>query len=273
MRNKFKKGDKISIKDRFSEMRELLKPFIKKYNEPVLVHATPNSSAFKKIIKEGKLKVPLISKNIKHSFIERMLGIYPCIFLSLGFSYGAAYDFKYSFIFNLNYLKNSNFYINSLSYQSYKAVVQYWDKNDPEYLQKLADKNATCKKVVDKFYNEKYQGKNRVLFDFWKVEKETFDLIQKYPKKKELIRIIKEVVNEKLLRYPSSLKWTKQNYIEENVPEIIVKNDINLKDNKDFLGFYVRGKVPSDILRRLKKEYPNKILFDGKKIIEIKELK
>ena len=273
MKNKFKKGDKISIKDRFNEMQELLKPFIKKYNEPVLVHATPDDTNFRKILKEGRLKIPLNSEKVKHSYIERMFGIYPCIFLSLGFSYSAAYDFKYSLIFDLNYLKNSNFYKNSLSYQSYKAVIQYWDKNDPKYLQKLADKNSTCKKVVDKFYNEKYQGKNKVLFDFWKVEKETFDLIQKYPKKKELISIIKGVVNEKLLRYPGSLKWAKQNYMEENVPEIIVKTDISLKDNKDFLGFYVRGKIPRDILRILKKEYPDKILFDGKKIIGVEELR
>ena len=272
MKYKWKKGDKISIKSRFDEMQELMKPFIKKYYEPVLVHATPNSLFFKQILKDKKLKVPLISKMTKHSYIERMLGIYPCTFLSLGFAYASSYDFKYSFIFSLNYLKKSEFYMNSLSYQSYKAVIQYWDKNNPEYLHKLASKNAICKAVVDKFYNETYNGKNKVLFDFWKVEKETFDLIQKYPKKKELIRIIKEVVNEKFLKYPDSLNWVKINYKEDNVPEIPVKQDINLKDNPDFLGFYIRGNIPKDILKMLQREYPDKILFDGKKIIKINQL-
>ncbi|MFA5856800.1 MAG: hypothetical protein WC867_05550 [Candidatus Pacearchaeota archaeon] len=55
---KFNKGDKISIKKRFLEMQKLQKPFIKKYNKTILVHATPNTYLFKKILKEGKLKVP-----------------------------------------------------------------------------------------------------------------------------------------------------------------------------------------------------------------------
>ena len=46
-----------------------------------------------------------------------------------------------------------------------------------------------------------------------------------------------------------------------------------IKMYKDFLGFYVRGRVSSDILMVLRREYPNKILFNGKKIIGVEGLR
>jgi len=270
MKTKFKKGDKISIKKRFEEMQELQDPFIKKYHQPVLVHATPNSKLFKKILTEGKLIVPEIKDmEVEHSYIERMLGIYPCIFLSLGFAYASSYDFKYSFIFDLDYLKKTDYYKNSISYQAYKAVVQYWDEHNPEYLEILAKKNKMCRKVINKFYNEEYLGKKRVLFDFWKIEKETFELIQKYPKKKELLKIIRKIVKNKYASYPASKKIAKIDCFSDVAPEIIVKRDISLLENKYFLGFYIRGKIPKNIKSILLKDYSDRILFDGKKIIGV----
>ena len=248
MNLKFRMGDKISIKKRFEEMQKLQEPFIKKYSKPVLIHATPDNKLFKRILKEGKLRVPNIKDiKIEHSYIERMLGIYPCIFLSLGFAYASSYDFKYSFIFDLGYLKKTVYYRNSISYQAYKSVAQYLSKHNPEQLEKLANKNKMCRKVVDKFYNEEYQGKKRVLFDFWKIEKEAFELIEEYPKKKELLRIIKEVANKKYVPYPASRRIAMKDCFEDAVPEIIVKEDISLFDNENFLGFYIRGEVPKDI--------------------------
>jgi hypothetical protein len=274
MKNKFKKGDKISIKKRFEEMRKLQEPFIEKYHRPILVHATPNNKLFKKILIEGKLRVPKINDvEIEHSYIEKMLGIYPCIFLSLGFVYASSYDFRYSFIFDLDYLENTEYYKNSISYQAYKAVIQYWDKHNPEYLEKLANKNKICRKVIDKFYNEEYQGKKRILFDFWKVEKETFELIQQYPKKRELLKIIKEIANKKYAPYPISRKVAIKDCFEDSAPEIIVKKDINLLNDKYFLGFYIRGKVPRDIKKLLINRYSDKILYDGRKLKRILELK
>jgi len=270
---KFKNGDKISIKKRFEEMQELQKPFIEKYHKPVLVHATPNTQLFKKILKEGKLKVPNIKNiSIGHSYIERMLGIYPCIFLSLGFAYASSYNFKYSFIFDLDYLNETDYYKNSISYQAYKAVVQYWDKNNPEYLEKLASKNKMCREVIDKFYNIEYLGKKRVLFDFWKCEKETFDLINEYPKKKELLKLINKIVNEKYAKFPKSKRIAMKDCFDDAVPEIIVKHDISLLKDKLFLGFYIRGNIPKDIKSILLKKYGDKILFVGKKITSISEL-
>ena len=274
MRTKFKKGDKISIKKRFEEMQLLLKPFIKKYHQPVLVHATPSSVLFKKILDEGKLRIPNIENaELEHSFIEKMLKIYPCIFFSLGFAYASAYDFKYSLIFDLEYIKNSDYYRNSISYQAYKAIVQYWDKNSPEYLEKLAKKSKICRKVDDKFYNDEYRGKKHVLFDFWKAEKETFELIQEYSKKTELLKIVKEIINNKYVPYPASKKIALVDCFNDVVPEIVVKKDISLLENKYLLGFYIRGKIPHGIKSLLIREYPNKILFDGKKIISIDKMK
>lgn len=268
---KFKKGDKISIKKRFQEMGRLITPFIKKYHEPVLVHSTPNSATFKRILKEAKLKVPNKNNVNKNAFIEKKFKMYPSIFLSLGFAYACAYDFKYSLIFSLDYLKVLDYYKNSISYQAYKKIIQYLDKHDPRCLERLADKNLTCKEVLNKFYNKTYLGKKRVLFDFWKIEKETFELIQNHPKKESLMKIIQKVIGKKHILYPFSKKVALKDYTIDIVPEIISKEDINLLNNEYFLGFYIRSKIPNDILTILKNKYPNKIIFDGKKIKIIKE--
>ena len=73
-------------------------------------------------------------------------------------------------------------------------------------LKKLASTNKACRKVMNKFYNEAYEGKKRVLFDFWKIEKETFDLICAYPNKKAVETIIRKVIKNKFVRYPKSEK-------------------------------------------------------------------
>lgn len=273
MKNKFKKGDKISIKQRFAERAVLIRPFIRKYNQPVLVHSTPSDAIFRKILKEGKLRVPNVKDTaVDKAYLERMFGIYPCIFLSLRFTYSSDYRFKYSFIFDLDYIKKAKYYMTSMSYKYYKTIIQYWDKHNPEYLEKLANKNKTCREVIDKFYNEEYNGKKRVLFDFWKVEKETFELFEKYPKKKEVIKILRDSMNSKFLKYPASLKNAKKEYSGDNTPEIIVKKDINLKKDKLFLGFYIIGKIPEDLKDILKRDYPDKIFYDGKSIGSVGDL-
>ena len=44
-------------------------------------------------------------------------------------------------------------------------------------------------------------------------------------------------------------------------PEIISKKEVTLKDNPDFLGFYIRGNIPKDILKMLQREYSDKLEF------------
>jgi hypothetical protein len=270
MRKEFKK--QISIRERNILRKRLLKPFIKKYKKPVLVHSTPKDKTFFKILDEGKLKFSDKTAYYKeNSFVEKMFNIDKGVFFSLGFVYSTAYSFKYSFIFDLGLMQDLIYYENSIAYQCYKSVIDYWDKNDVVYLEKLSKKNKICVEVVHKYYNEKYKGKTKSLFDFWKCEKEVLGLIKKYPKKKELIKIIKRVEREKFAKYPNSIKIAMRDYNADKVPEIISKKSVSLND-KNFLGFYIEGTIPKKIIRVLKEKYPDKILFDGKKIESILNL-
>ena len=264
--NSFKK-EKLSIKERFIERTKLLKPFLKKYNAPVIIHAVHNKNTFKKILNEGKLKIPSKHDSQKKCpYMEKFLGIDNAIYYSLGFVYNTAYDWKYNLIFDLDYLKELLYYKNSINYQCYKAVVNYWSENDSDYLEKLAKKNKTTREVVDKYYNEEYKGKTKELFDFWKIEKETFEHIQSYKGKKKLIKIIKDIEKKFIRRYPASKKDSKKAILDDRIPEIIGKNNNNLLGNKYFLGFYIEGKVPNDLRKILVKKYGDKVLFDGTKI-------
>jgi hypothetical protein len=267
------KKERNSIKQRFIERRKLLKPFIKLYGNPVLVHAIDNKTIFKRILEEGKLKLPKTHSFPKKTpFMEQILRIDNGIYYSLGFVYLTAYDWKYNLIFDINYLKNLVYYKNSVNYQCYKAVVNYWSKNDKDYLEKLANTNKQCREVVDKYYNTEYNGKKRVLFDFWKIEKYVFDFINAYPNKKEIKNIIKKVEQSFIKSFPSSLRDAKKSYLTERTPEIVGLKENNLLKNKYFLGFYINGKIPKDIMAILKKKYSDKILFNGTKIRNISGL-
>lgn len=266
--NSFK--EESTIKQRFVDRRRLLKPFIKKYNNPVLVHAINEKKIFKRIIEQGKLKLPNKHDSKKKTpYMENILGIGNGIYLSSGFVYLTAYGWKYNVIFDLNFLKDCTYYKNSVNFQCYKAVVDYWYENDNNYLEKLANKNKICREVVDKYYNEEYNGKKRELFDFWKIEKIVFEFITKYSKRKEIEKVIKKTAQRFLKKYPNSLKDAKTSYLTEKTPEIISLKEINLLTNKNFLGFYIDDKIPSDIKKILKDNYSDKILFDGKKIKKV----
>jgi len=265
--------EKNSIKQRFIERKKLLKPFIKKYGAPVLIHTVDKKNIFKKILKEGELKLPFEHNSGKKTpYMERLFKSDNGIYYSLGFVYSTAYGWKYSLIFDINYLKELKYYSNHLAYRCYKKIAQYWAKKDKGYLEKLANKNKTCREVVDKFYDEKYNGKKRVLFDFWKIEEILFDFVEKYPKKKEILKIVKETKKKFEKKYPDSIKDAKEAYLTERSPEIIGLKRNNLLKNKCFFGFYIEGKIPSDIIKILKEKYSDKIIFDGKKIKRIKYL-
>jgi|TARA_Y100000310_G_scaffold8462_1_gene9020 hypothetical protein len=265
MTHKSFKKEKINYKQRLIDKKRLIKPFIKLYKNPILVHAIDEKIIFKNILKEGKLKLPK-----KHSFpkktpfMEEILNIDNGIYYTLGFVYLIAYDWKYNLIFDINYLKNCIYYKQGANYQCYKAVVDYWYKEDKKYLERLANKNKICRKIVNKYYNKKYGGKKRMLFDFWKIEKYVFDHINKYPNKKEIIKVIKKTEQKLIKNFPSSLRDAKKSYLQS--PEIVGLNEINLLKNKYFLGFHINGNIPKDVMAILKKKYSNKILFDGEKI-------
>lgn len=263
----FKKGEKTSIAWRFKERKRLMKPFITKYHNPVIVHAIHNPKIFEKILKEGKLKLPRQHDSPKKCpYMEKFLGMDNSIYYSLGFVYSVAYDFKYNLIFDIEFLKDLIYYEQSVIYQCYKAVIDYLDENDYEYLQNLANTNKATQEVFFRYYNEKYKGEVKSLFDFWKIEKETFNAILNYPDRKKLVGIIDSKSKEYLIKYPKSINAAKKDYLTEKIPEIIGRKENNLLKNKHFLGFYIKDKIPKGILQILKEKYPNKIIFDGKSI-------
>lgn len=263
----FKKGDKISYKKRFEMRKKLMAPFLKKYHRPVIVHAVHDLRTFEKILKDKKIKLPIRHNTPKKTkYMEKLLKIDNSIFYSLGFIYASAYDFRYNFIFDLNFLKEVDYYSNSIGFKAYKKIAQYWYYNDREYLEKLANKNKTCKEVVDTFINKDYKGKKLMIFDFWRIEKEIFDLINSYSKKKELLKIAKQMKDSLYIRYPASIKDARKGVVSERAVEIIEHKDNDLKNNPYFLGFYIKGKVSNDLIKQLKKDFTGKILFDGRKM-------
>jgi len=273
MNYKFK--EEKSFEYRFKERKRLLAPFIKKYKSPVIVHSVNSPKTFKKIIEEGKLKIPkehLGKKKTPH--MEEFLGFDNQIFFSLGFFYTTAYDFKYCLIFSLDALKNLEYYKKSVSWQPYKKVVDFWYENNPKYLEKFAKSSRVARSVINRYLNEEVNGKKRTILDFWRIEKELFQAILKYRDFNKLDRLIKKTVKELKLTYPYSKKDALNavnNY--RGSPEILSSKSIELSSNKNFLGFYIKGKTSKRTLDFLKKEYPNKTLFDGKKIKKIGELK
>ena len=110
------------------------------------------------------------------------------------------------------------------------------------------------------------------MFDFWKCEKEVSDLIKKYPKKRELIKIINEQHKKYITKYPNSKRIAMKDCFTEKAPEIISKKPV-LLNNKNFLGFYIDGKIPTKVKKNLMEKYGDKILFDGKRIESVGELK
>ncbi len=262
-----------SIEQRFIERRRLLMPFIRRYGNPVLVHAIDKKAVFKKIIEGGKLKLPKTHSSPKKTpLMERMLNIDNGIYYSMGFVYFTSYGWNYNLIFDINYLQDLVYYSNSAIYQCYRAVIDYWYDKDRQYLEKLANINKQTREVVDKYYNVEFNGEKRTLFDFWKIEKYVFGFINKYPNHKKIKNIIGKVEKKFIKNFPSSLRDAKKAYLTFRTPEIIGLKENNLLKNKHFLGFYINGSIQKDILAILKKKYSDKILFDGTKIKKISNL-
>jgi hypothetical protein len=262
---------------RIRDQNRLLKPFLKKYNKPVIVHSTHNLEIFNKILEQGKIKVPKEHDSPKISpYLEKFLGIGNSIYYSLGFVYVATYDFKYGFIFDLSFLKELEYYYGSIGYRCYHKAMTYLYYNDKKSLDKLKNINKTTKKIMNAFLHEEdSHGHKRFFFPFWVIEKFTYDFIMNHKKKRKLMNLIKEKKKELKYKYPYSVRAAKKNIKEKSfrVPEILGFKNNNLKKNPYFLGFYIGEKVPKRLMRKLKEEYPDKILFDGKKIKKISEIK
>jgi hypothetical protein len=259
-----------SLKKKFKERSKLLKPFIKLYKSPVLVHAVYDVDIFYKILKDGKIKKPSNHSSPKKTpYMEKILNTDRGIYYSLGFQYLTSYEWNYNLIFDLNYMKDLIYYKKGTHYKAYIMIVDYWFENDKAYLEKLANKNRLTREVINTYYTKKYNGKVRKILEFWKIEKELYNFFENYPRKKELINLIRKMAKERFLKYPASKKNAKQNYMKEYAPEMIGKKENNLLKNPSFLGFGIIGKIPKKVEKILKEKYADKIIFDGKKIKKI----
>lgn len=271
MKDIFKKGDNMTIEQILSLHHSLLRKFIEIYGKFVLVHSTTNEESFKQILKQAKIKLPSQHKGSKKEpYIEKLIGAENYIYYSLGFPYATRYKFKYSLLFSLDYLKELDYYKKPFIFTCCREIANYWDRNDPEELQKLAKKNKTCEKVIFDYYNKKRNGRVKVYFEFWKIEKELTDSIRNYKDKKKLFTIIEKTRKRLLVKYPYSKANAKTQAFSGRMQEIMGKKQADLKTNPYFLGFYISGNIPLNIQFILKKDYGGKLLFDGKKIKEIK---
>jgi len=271
MSKAFKKGENKTIAHSMKLHHDLLKKFIKLHGEPVLVHSPSSETIFKKILKEEKIKLPSQHKQGKKApYMEKLLGLDNTIYYSLGFAYATRYEFKYGLLFDLKYLKNMNYYNGSVIQQCCKEIIKYWDKHDKKEIDKLANKNKTCKQVINTFYNQEYMGRTKIIFEFWKIEKELYDSLQKCKDKKKIIEIMKKTKGKSLIKYPYSKAHAKRYPILNRVQEIISKKQANLKTNPHFIGFYIEGKIPKNIQKTLEKDYKGKMIFNGKEIRKIK---
>jgi len=266
---KKKKDYEESVKERI----ELINKFCKKYGSPAIVHGVDKKEVFKKILSEGIIKTPTNHKTKKKTLLsEKIIGTDNYIYLSLGFVYATAYDFKYNFLFDLELLKKLEYYWLSVNFQCFKAVVKYWEKYDQEYLEELGNKNKRCKDVLNHYYFKESKSRARRLFKYWEIEKDFLESFMGYKDKGKLMKIIKKTKEKYKLDYPFSKRHAIRKHNSDDTPEILSSKDLNLLKNPAFLGFYIKGDLSKNIQKLLKEKYPDKIMFDGKKIKKVGEV-
>lgn len=266
MKEKFKQN-KSNYKKLIKKNKNLTKNFIDLYGKPVLIHSTHGKEAFLKIIKEGRLRTPKNHNFIKkNQYMEKILGIDNGLYYGSGFSYATDFNFKYTFLFDLDYINECSYFDGSLLYRCWREIARFWDANDLDYFMKLRNYNKATREVVDEFYKRKAKGKTKVWFTFFKIEDILIKFFNEYPRKKELVDIILNQKKKLEVKYPQSKVLAAQAGLEGRAPETICFNDHNLLKSKYFLGFYIKGSVPSDVKKILRDKYQSKILFNGKNI-------
>jgi hypothetical protein len=262
---------KFKQQDILPERVKIMKPFIKKYSHPVLVHAVEDAKTFEKIINEGKIRLPNDHGGRKKSpLMEKFLGVDNSIFLSVGFDYWAHYNFKFNLIFDLGILKESDYYARPLPLKCYTDIAIWLFENDLKTLDKLKNKNKTCKEVVDKFIWSLSSDSYKTFIEFWKIEEDIYEIIINHPRKKKLFEIAKKRMLGLKRKYPYTRILAGKDWKTYHHPEIIHSKEIDLLKSPFFLGFFIEGKIPMRIEKILKEKYSEKIVFDGKKIEVIK---
>jgi len=252
----YKKKDVTKVKIKIHE------PLIKKYGHPVLVHAVEDKKTFLKILDGGKIKLPKKhNKRKKAPLMEKILGVDNSIFLSIGFDYLASYDFKFNFVFDWGILKESDYYWRPLPFKCYTDIMNWWYKNDRDYLYEMKGCNKITDEVVGRYLWGKKSGDKLAFFEYWKMEEIVFDFIMKYPKKKLLIEIAKKREENLKRTYPYSKVLARRDWDSNRCPEIIHPREIDLTKSPYFLGFFIEGKVPASMKNILQEKYPGKIIY------------
>jgi mRNA-degrading endonuclease RelE of RelBE toxin-antitoxin system len=180
------------------------------------------------------------------------------------------YEYKYSFLFDLDYLKELEYYSIPIAWKVYKKIAKYIYENNPEYFDVLSSKSKIAKEIVEKYLYKERRGKVRVFFDFWRDEKNVFEWIMQYQNQKIVSTIVNNSLREFFVRYPYSVRSSKKFCLSEKIPEIISRKEVDLFKSPYFLGFYIEGNIPVEITKILANKYKGKILFDGKRIEVIK---
>ncbi|MFA4960293.1 MAG: hypothetical protein WC548_01385 [Candidatus Pacearchaeota archaeon] len=258
---------KFKEKDILPERVKIMNPFIKKYGHPILVHAVEDIRTFEKIIYEGKIRLPKDHrKRKKNPLMEKFLGVDNSIFLSVGFDYWAHYNFKFNFIFDIGILKKSDYYARPLPLKCYTDIAIWLYENDKETLNKLKNKNKTCKEVVDKFIWSLNSDSYKTFIEFWKIEEDIYEIIINHSKKKKLFEIARERMLKLKRGYPYTKILAGKDWKTYHHPEIIHFKEIDLLKSPYFLGFFIEDKIYRKLEKVLREKYSGKIIFDGKKI-------
>lgn len=253
----------VSVEDRFKERQRLAKVFIDEFGDSVIVHSVNDSNDFKSILIDACLKLPLDhSLDKKTSLMERMLGFDNCIYFSAGFVYATSFNWKFNLIFSVDFVKDLTYYSHSINYQSYVKIVQYWYSIDKEYFNKLLGFNSLSNEVITKHFDG-FSGLKTNALDFWKIEEVLDTFIKEYSDQEAIQKIFSDRKKELFMDFAVAKKDANFIHFEERAPEILSFKEVNLLNNKYFLGFYVKGVVPEDILLLLKEKFEGKFLFDG----------
>jgi len=264
-KHKWKDIKKIKVK--------MLKPFVKKYGHPVLVHALNDSHSFMSILKSGEIRLPKNHNNKKKSpYMEKLLNTDNSIFFSIGFLYWAQYGYNYNFIFDWGILKDSKYYYRPLALRCYTKIVNWLYENDRKYFNKIGLLSEKCQKTIDHFiYCKEDPQSTPLFFKFWETEEKIlFNFIMKHPRKVLFLKFIKKIERKTIRSYPYSKRLIKNKWDKDIFPEINYYKDIDLMSSPYFLGFFIDGKISKVAKKILREKYKGKIIFDGKKIRVIK---
>lgn len=240
----------------------------KKYPGKVLTHATKNKKTFLQIIQDKTIKIPSEHNSKRWTpYMEKHTRIDNCCYFSAGFDYNTMHhQFEYSFLFKPSLLKNKNFetFKTFLISQSWVLFQRYLLKHDKDSLLKLRNKNSKTKKQIDMLLEKTWN-------DWWHIEPELAKLFDNHKDKNKIIRKIKEFRKKMKLSNSYSPKYISTHYFDDDYSkkiEIVSHKSVSL-DIPEFIGFYVEKNKLKTLLPLLKKEFPGKIVFDGKKVIKL----